>query len=96
MFKYKNKTFPNCFKNNFITPSKTHNYPTWFACDNNWAVAFQHKKSTSKRSIQYNGYKIWKQLPLEIKGLHRKSYFIFSKKNKKFYIGKKVAIVSSY
>ena len=77
MFKYKNKTLPNCFKNYFISPSETHNYPTKFACDDNWAAVFQHKKSTSKCSIQYNGYKIWNELPIEIKGLHRKSYFIF-------------------
>ena len=76
MFKYKNKTLPNCFKNYFVSPSETHNYPTRFACDDNWTAAFQHKKSTSKCSIQYNGYKICDELPLEIKGLHRKSYFI--------------------
>ena len=79
MFKYKNKTLPLCFKNYFITALKTHNYPTRFACDDNWAAAFLHKKSTSKRLIQYNGYKIWNELPLEIKGLCRKSYFIFLK-----------------
>ena len=45
----------------------------------NWAAAFQHKKSTSKCSIQYSGHKIWKELPLEIKGLHGKSYFTFLK-----------------
>ena len=84
MFKYKNKTFPNCFKNYFVSPSETHNYPTTFACDDNWAAAFQHKKSTLKRSIQCNGYKIWNELPLEIKGLHRKSYFIFLKIVKNF------------
>ena len=28
MLKNKNKTLPNCFKNYFITPSETHNYPT--------------------------------------------------------------------
>ena len=82
MFKYKNKTLPNCFKNYFITSSETRNYPTRFACDDNWAAAFQHKKSTSKCSIQYNGYKIWNELLLEIKGLHRKSYFIFLKRAK--------------
>ena len=58
MLKYKNKTLPNCFKNYFISPSETHNYPTRFACDDNWAAAFQHKKLTSKCSIRYNGYKI--------------------------------------
>ena len=84
MFKYKNKTLPNCFKNYFVSPSETHNYPTRFACDDNWAAAFQHKKSTSKCSIQYNGYKIWNELLLEIKGLHRKSYFIFLKRVKNF------------
>ena len=84
MFKYKNKTLPNCFKNYFVSPSETHNYHTRFACDNNWAAAIQHKKSTSKCSIQYNGYKIWNELPLEIKGLHRKSYFIFLKRVKNF------------
>ena len=70
MFKYKNKTLPNCFKNYFISPSETHNYPTRFACDDNWSAAFQHKKSTLKYSIQYNSYKIWNESPLEIKGLH--------------------------
>ena len=53
MFKYKNKTLPNCFKNYFVAPSETLNYPTRFACGDNWAAAFQHKKSTSKCSIQY-------------------------------------------
>ena len=76
-FKCKNKTLPNYFKNYFMSPSETHNYPTRFACDDNWAAAIQHKQSSSKFSIQYNGYKIWNELPLEIKGLHRKSYFIF-------------------
>ena len=84
MFKYKNKTLQNCFKNYFISPPETHNYPTRFACGDNWAAAFQHKKSTSKCLIQYNGYKIWNELPLEIKGLHRKSYFIFLKRVKNF------------
>ena len=74
MFKYKN--IPNCFKNYFVSPSETHNYPTRFACNDNWAAALQHKTSTLKCSIQYNGYKM-NELPLEIKGLHRKSYFIF-------------------
>ena len=88
MFKHKNKTLPNCFKNYFITPSESHYYPSRFACDDNWAAAaFQHKKSTSKRSIQYNGNKPWNELPFEIKGLHRKNYFNFLK-SKKFYIGK--------
>ena len=84
MLKYKNKTLLNCFKNYFISPSETHNYPTRFACDDNWAAAFQHKKSTSTCLIQCNGYKIWNELPLEIKGLHRKSYFIFLKRVKNF------------
>ena len=89
MFKYKNKTLPNCYKNYFVSPSETHNYPTRFACDDNWAAAFQHKKSTSKCSIQYNGYKIWNELPLEIKKLHRKSYFIFLKRVKNFILENK-------
>ena len=88
MFKYRNKTLPNCFKSYFITKSETHNYPTRFACNDNWAAAFQHKKSTSKRSIQYNGYKIWNELPLEIKGLYRKSYFIILKRVKNFILEK--------
>ena len=58
MIKYKDKTLPICFKNYYITPSEAHNYPPRFAYGDNWAAAFQHKKSTSKRSIQYNGYKI--------------------------------------
>ena len=62
LFKYKNKTLPNCFKNYFVSPSETHNYPTRFACDDNLASAFQHKKSISKCSIQLNGYKIWNEL----------------------------------
>ena len=84
MYKYKNKILPNCFKNYFVSPSETHNYPTRFACDDNWAAAFQHKKSTSKCSIQYNDYKIWNELSLEIKGLHRKNYFVFLKRVKNF------------
>ena len=90
MFKYKKKTFPNCLKNYFITPSETHKYFTRFACDDNWAAAFQHKKSTSKRSIQYNSYKISNELQLEIKGLHRKSYFILLKKVKNFILEKEL------
>ena len=88
MFQYKNKTLPNCFKNYFITPSEILNYPIRFACDDNWAAAFQHKKSTSKRSIQYNGHKIWNELLLEIKELHKKSYFIFLKRVKTFRLEK--------
>ena len=84
MFKYKNKTLPNCFKNCFVSPSETHNYLTRFACDDLLGCSFQLKKSTLKCSIQYNGYKIWNELPLEIKGLHRKSYFIFLKRVKNF------------
>ena len=84
MFKYKNKTLPNCFKNYFVSPPETHNYPTRFACDDNWAAAFQRKTSTSKCLMQYNSYKIWNKLPLEIKRLHRKSYFIFLKRVKNF------------
>ena len=56
-----------------MTPSETLNYPTRFASDDNWATAFQHKKSTLKRSIQYNGCKVWNELQLEIKELRRKS-----------------------
>ena len=67
MFKYKNKTLSNCFKNYFTTPSETHNYPTRLACDDYWAAAFQHEKSTTKSSIQYHGYKNWNDLPLQIK-----------------------------
>ena len=97
MFKYKNKTLPSCFKNYFISLSETHNYPTRFACDDIWASnikswkkkikhkkGFQHKKSISKCLIHYNGYKIWKELPLEMKRLHRKSYFVFLKRVKYF------------
>ena len=54
MLKYENKTLPNCFKNYFKTPSESHNYPIRFAYDDNWADAFQNKKFTTKRSIQYN------------------------------------------
>ena len=77
MFKYTNKTLPNCFKNYFTTPSETHNCPTRFAFDDNWAAIFQHRKSTANRSIQYNRYKIWNDLPLQIKRVHKKSCFIF-------------------
>ena len=52
-FMSKYKTLPNCFENYFTSPSETHNYLIRFACDDNWAAAFEHKKSTSKCSIQY-------------------------------------------
>ena len=88
MLKYKNKTLQNCFKNYFITSSEIQNYPTRFGCEDNWAAAFQHKKSTPKRSIQNHGYEIWNVLPLEIKGLHRKSYFIVLKRAKNLVLEK--------
>ena len=68
-------------ENYFITPSETHNYPTRFVCDDNWAAAFQHKKSTSKRLTQYNGYKIWNELPFEILYYKksRNSFFLLKK-----------------
>ena len=68
MFKHKNKTLPHCYKNSFISPSETHNYPTRFACDDNWAAAFQHKKSTSKCSIQYNVEKYEMNYHQKLKG----------------------------
>ena len=71
-----------------MTPSETHNYPTGFAYNDNWAVAFLHKKSTSKLLIQSNGYKIWNELPIEIKGLHRKSSFVFLKRGKSLILEK--------
>ena len=77
MFKYKNKTLPNCFKNYFVSPSETHNYPIRFACDDNWAAVFQHKKSTSKCSIQYNGYKISNELHKNLKGCIEKVLLSF-------------------
>ena len=83
-FMSKYKTLLNCFKNYFTSPSETHYYLTRFACDYNWAAAFLHKKSSLKCLMQYNGYKIWNELPLKIKGLQRKSYFIFLKRVKKF------------
>ena len=88
IFKYKNKTLPNFFKSYFTSPSETSNYQTRFVFDGNWAAAFQHKKSTTKRPIQYNGCKIWNNLPLQIKKLHKKSYFIFFKRVKKFILEK--------
>ena len=67
---------------------KTHDYPARFACADNCAAAFVHKKSTTQRSILYNGYKIWNNLPSEIKGLYKKSYFVYLKKVKKFILEK--------
>ena len=94
MYIYKKYNSPQLFsKNYFTTPSETHNYPTWFACDDNWATVFQHKSPQRKRSIQYNGHKIWNDLQLEIKRLRKKSYFTFLKRVKNIYVGKRMTIV---
>ena len=47
MFSFKKKILPNCFKDYFTIPSEIHEYPTRFACDDNWAVNFHCTKSTS-------------------------------------------------
>ena len=89
MFKFKNKTLPKCFDHYCNTPSQTHDYPTRFACADYCAATFVHKKSTTQRSIQCNGYKIWNNLPSEIKELKKKLFCVF----KKVYIGKITNIV---
>ena len=88
MFENKNKTLLSYFNNYIIAPSETHNYPSKFVCDDNRAAAFQNKKSTTQWSVRYHGYKIWIDLPLKIKGLCKKSYFIF-KKTTTIFISKK-------
>ena len=57
MFSFKKKILPNCFKDYFTIPSKIHEYPTRFACDDNWAVNFHCTKSTTQRSIKFTGCK---------------------------------------
>ena len=67
MFSFKKKILPNCFKDYFTIPSEIHEYPTRFACDDNWAVNFHCTKSTSQRSIKFTGCKLWNDLPSEFK-----------------------------
>ena len=45
MFSFKKKILPNCFKDYFTISSEVHEYPTGFACDDNWAVNFHCTKS---------------------------------------------------
>ena len=47
MFSFKKKILPNCFKDYFTITSEIHEYPTRFACDDNWAINFHCTKSTT-------------------------------------------------
>ena len=51
MFKYKNKTLPNCLKTTLYLHQKL-NYPTRFACDDNWAAAFQ--QNSQLQNVRFN------------------------------------------
>ena len=81
MFSFKKKILPNCFKDFSTIPSEIHEYPTRFACDDNWAVNFHCTKSTTQRSIKFTGCKVWNDLPSEFKSVRELSVKSFSKKN---------------
>ena len=79
MFKYKNKTLPNyCFKTYFTTPSETNNIIIIRPGLLLMTTALLHSNINSPlQNVQ--SYIIWNDLPLEIKKLQKKSYFIFLK-----------------
>ena len=79
MFSFKKKILPNCFKGYFTIPSEIHEYPTRFACDDNWAVNFHCTKSTTQRSIKFTRCKLWNDLPSEFKSIRELSVKSFSK-----------------
>ena len=49
MFSFEKKIPSKCFKDYFTIPLEIHEYPTRFACDDNWAVNFRCTKSTTQR-----------------------------------------------
>ena len=66
VYKFKKKTPPILFYNYFRSVSQTHSNLTRFALDLNWTV-MPCKKTSTQRSICYEGYKIWNKLPIEVK-----------------------------
>ena len=83
VYKFKNKTLPILFYNYFRSASQTHSYPTRFALDLNWTVMPCNKTST-QRSICYEGNKIWNKLPIEVKKNYCLTFKIFCKKIKTY------------
>ena len=83
VYEFKNKTLPILFYNYFRSASQTHSYPTRYTLDFNWTV-MPCKKTSTQRSICYEGYKIWNQLPIEVKSNYRLTRNNFCKKIKTY------------
>ena len=73
MFSFKKNILPKCFNDYYTIPSEIHEYPTRFACNDNWAVNFGCIKSTTQRSIKFTGCKLWNELLSEIKSTNESS-----------------------
>ena len=83
VYKFKKRTPSILFYNYFWSASQTHSYPTRFALDVNWTV-MPCKKTSTQRSICYEGYKIWNKLPIEVKSNYRLTFNNFCKKIKTY------------
>ena len=82
VYKYKKKILPKCFDKYYLPASQIHDYSTRFALDHNWAAAPLFHKNITQRSIKFEGYKIWNNLPDEIKNKFYLSFDNFFKKVK--------------
>ena len=91
VYKFKKKTHPILFYNYFQSASQTHSYPTRFAVDLNLTVMLC-KKTSTQRSICYEGYKIWNKLPIKVKsnytGQQKKIFFKRQKMLDRFWVNR--------
>ena len=72
MYKPKTKSLPICFNEYFVSPSKVHSYSTRFASSDNYSLT-RFNTSNSRRSVRYQGLKIWNELPGDTKNFAQKT-----------------------
>ena len=92
VFKFKNKLLPICFNDYFRPASEIHRYSTRFSTHHNWAAKSVCNKAITKRSLKYVGYKIWNDLPNEIKNNCQFNIHTFSNKVKIILLHKQTKI----
>ena len=71
MYKPKTKSLPICFNEYVVSPSKVHSYSTRFVPSDNYSLT-RFNTSNSRRSVCYQGPKIWNELPGDIKNFAQK------------------------
>ena len=80
-YKLKKNLLPTSLGNYFELSSdqQTHNH---FVRNRSRPIRFLSKTKTGEKSIQYNSFQLWKEIPLDIKG--SQTFNIFKKSYKKY------------